>query len=124
MTEEEAGLVSIISGKPLPRKEHQIQLATEAVAVALGCVWRGQTLTLAPVIHQESEAYHAQPPSNLCWSTSLMLMTYFSLISSKESLNIPRYATETENVQVQCCKTVSKRVAMKKIYLNGINTEG
>lgn len=106
MTEEAAGLGSISSRKPLPRKEHQIQLATEAAAVALGYVWRGQTLTSAPVIHQKSKAYRAQPPGNLYWSTSLMLMTYFSLISSKETFNTPRYAMEFKSFSVMWSKTV------------------
>lgn len=48
MTEEEAGLVSINGEKSLPRKEHQIQLATEAAAVVWGCVWRGSNAHLAP----------------------------------------------------------------------------
>lgn len=73
MAEEEAGVICISDRKPLPRKEHQIELATETVVVAL----RGQTLTSAPVIHQKCKAYHAQPPCNFYWSPSLMMMTYF-----------------------------------------------
>lgn len=81
-------------GKPLPRKEHQIQLGTEAVALVPGCVWRGQTLASAPVIHQESKA---QPLCNLYWSTSLILMTYFSLISSKKTSTRPTREWNSNN---------------------------
>lgn len=56
----------------------------------------------------------------------LVLMAYFYLICSKETLNIPRYAEEfklfsvmkNKNVHAQNCKTLSKGV---KMYLNGIN---
>ena len=86
MAEEEAGLVSISGGKPLPSKEHQIQLVTEAVAVVLDVSGGDKRFTSVPVIHQESKAYRAQPPCNVRRSTSLMLMTYSSLISSKETM--------------------------------------
>lgn len=119
MAESWAVLVYNSGRQPLPRKEHQIQLATEAVAVAPWCVWRWQTLTSACVIHQVSKAYHAQPPSNMYQSTYLILMTYFSLISSKETPNavhgIQMFLSNVEkDVQAQPCKTVFKRKWIKK----------
>lgn len=74
-------------GKPLPRREHQIQLGTEVLALVQGCVWRGQKLTSAPVIHQESKAqplHHQLWLVHISYSDDIFLFDLF-----KETLNTP-----------------------------------
>lgn len=73
-------MVCIIYGKPVPRKEFHIKLATESVAVVYAL--EGTNAHLSP----RDPSGIPGLPCSIFWSPALI---FFSLISSKEAINIP-----------------------------------